>query len=106
MMTPAGIQLLGRLRGIIGLYPGVKSLHIDEARSWSAVTVGAVADDFVHQLAEQFGLGQVMERRAERDDKSVRWYFVAVAEQREYRNGPLVSITVVGPHHIEPPEAS
>jgi len=92
---------VGRLRGIVGLYPGVRSLQIDDSRTYTAVTVGAITDDAVYQLALLLGLGQIMERRAERPDGGVHWYFAAVAEQREGRGGPLVSLTVVGPHHIE-----
>jgi len=100
-MTPHGTQLVGRLRGIVGLYPGARSLQIDDGRTYTAVTVGAVTDDAVFQLALLYGLGQVVERRAERADGGVRWYLAATAEQRERRGGPLVSLTVVGPPHIE-----
>lgn len=100
-MTPHGIQLLGRCRGIVSLYPGVRSLLIDDARTYSAVTVDVVTDDSVFQLALLFGLGEPKERRAERADGGVRWYFAATAEQREWTGGPLASLTVVGPHHIE-----
>ena len=100
-MNALAIQLVGNMRGIIGRYPGARSIQCDDSRTWTSVTIGAITDDAVFQLALLLGLNQPKERRAKRTGGGVRWYLAAIGERREGRGGPLVQVTVVGPHHVE-----
>ena len=102
-MNAVGIQLVGRVRGIVLLYPGARSVQCDHSSTWTYVTVGAVTDDAVFSLALLLGLGAPVERRAAREQGGVRWYFAATAERRDGLGGASEQLTVVGPHHVEEP---
>ena len=100
-MNARAIQLVGRARGLIALYPGAVSIQCNDSRTWTTVTIGTATDDAVFQLAVLFDLNPPKERRAEREQGGTRWYLVATAERRDPRPHALVQVTILGPHHIE-----
>jgi hypothetical protein len=97
------ISVVGRVRQIFATIPGIDSLVCNDGRTWTVVTVRAVSDDTVHQLALLYGLGEVQERRAERAGGGCRWYLGA-SSQRTVRGQGSIRFDIVGPAHLEGPD--